>query len=395
MRQVGDRLIPVGISSGRVQVIDEGSAAAAQDGEGSRRRRRRDREIGRMLGLPTFNSANYPGGVIGTQDLEEVSLVACAWLKAGTLTVTQLMIAEAMRQSVLEEEERQRKEQEKAAKGGTTAATPASDAGPSASSVPSSSAPQSALHLPAVTGASLLPPTAPDDRGRLGHRPSSSISALQPDAAADGATPTGSLRARSQPPFSALSAALRGAASAASAIGAPGKRREGNASGSGANTPVVAPNPPPAPVPVPLPTPPMDASASTSTKGRATTPHLPTPPLSAPSISEPVQIYLPQQGPANADESDLAALASIPATAFAASGLSAARPIPTHTDSFASAVTVDSEATVEPYDVLSSSPESDAGTAPLLRGEAPPAAAGLGEAAQTPGLVEGKPLGEA
>jgi hypothetical protein len=76
MRQVGDRLVPIGISSGRAQVIDESAGAA--DSDGSRRQRRRDREISRMLGLPGFSSANYPGGVVGTQDLEEVRPAPCA-----------------------------------------------------------------------------------------------------------------------------------------------------------------------------------------------------------------------------------------------------------------------------------------------------------------------------
>jgi hypothetical protein len=99
------------------------------------------------------------------------------------------------------------------------------------------------------------------------------------------------------------------------------------------------------------------------------------------------------------DESDLAALAAIPVSAVTAP---AARPIPTHADSFASVNTVDSEATVDPYDMLSSSPESDAGTTSLLREEAPLPlqTPGLGEGGplgepQTPGVAGGRPLGEA
>jgi hypothetical protein len=83
MRQVGDRLIPVGISSGRVQIMpEEGQAQAqgsAQGGDdGSRRQRRRDRDISRLLGIPNFSSNNYPGGMIAANDLEEVGHIA--WL---------------------------------------------------------------------------------------------------------------------------------------------------------------------------------------------------------------------------------------------------------------------------------------------------------------------------
>jgi hypothetical protein len=257
------------------------------------------------------------------------------------------MMAEALRQSVLDEEERQRKEKDKDKDKTAKPGAPAPEAGPS---------------LPAVTGASLLPPPT-DERGRPGHRPSSSISALAPPDAPQ----PGAARARSQPPFSALSAALRGAASAATAIAGPGRKREG---GSGSSTPGIA------------------------SEERTTTPRLPTPPGTAPPVAEPVRIYAAEPGPAPmtpADASDLAALAAIPA-----------RPIPTHADSFASVNTVDSEATVDPYDMLSSSPESDAGTTSLLRGEAPLPlqTPGLGEGGplgepQTPGVVGGRPLGEA
>lgn len=85
MRQVGDRLIPVGISSGRVQILpggDGGDGTPAEGegsgqgtpsgGGGSRRSRRRDRELSRLLGMVGGNVANYPNGVMGAQDLEDV-----------------------------------------------------------------------------------------------------------------------------------------------------------------------------------------------------------------------------------------------------------------------------------------------------------------------------------
>ncbi|PFH52397.1 hypothetical protein AMATHDRAFT_106494, partial [Amanita thiersii Skay4041] len=82
MRQVGDRLIPVGVTSGRVHALgqEEGSTEGTENG-GSRRSRRRNQSQGieQFLGM-------------AGQDLEE------------------LMLMEAMRLSLLEHEEQQRKE---------------------------------------------------------------------------------------------------------------------------------------------------------------------------------------------------------------------------------------------------------------------------------------------
>ena len=70
MRQVGDRLIPVGVTSGRVHAINpEEGQADPNEGGGSRRSRRRhqqqqNQEINQFLGSM---------GMAG-QDLEEVSL---------------------------------------------------------------------------------------------------------------------------------------------------------------------------------------------------------------------------------------------------------------------------------------------------------------------------------
>lgn len=68
MRQVGDRLIPVGITSGRMHLPTAEEAAQAENGEGGavndrgsrRRRRNQNQEINQLLGL-------------GGQDLEEVN----------------------------------------------------------------------------------------------------------------------------------------------------------------------------------------------------------------------------------------------------------------------------------------------------------------------------------
>ncbi|CAA7265393.1 unnamed protein product [Cyclocybe aegerita] len=87
MRQVGDRLIPVGITSGRVHTLspeEAAAAGAAVEGSSGRRGRRRGQQNG------AFDQ--YVG--MSGQDLEE------------------LMLMEAMRLSLLDHEEYQRKEAE-------------------------------------------------------------------------------------------------------------------------------------------------------------------------------------------------------------------------------------------------------------------------------------------
>ncbi|KAJ8597879.1 hypothetical protein M405DRAFT_802706 [Rhizopogon salebrosus TDB-379] len=102
MRQVGDRLIPVGVTSGRVHTLPtgDGQDGGEVDTNGGRRRRHRNngqQDIGQLLGQMG----------LGGQDLEE------------------LMVMEAMRLSLLEHEEQQRKEEEKRKK--EAAATAASE----------------------------------------------------------------------------------------------------------------------------------------------------------------------------------------------------------------------------------------------------------------------------
>jgi hypothetical protein len=65
MRQIGDRLIPVGITSGRIHPLSVEPAAAEGDGGGSRRSRRRQQQqdLNSFLGNMGF----------GGRDLEEVS----------------------------------------------------------------------------------------------------------------------------------------------------------------------------------------------------------------------------------------------------------------------------------------------------------------------------------
>ena len=69
MRQVGDRLIPVGVTSGRVQVLSSEEAATATTDGGSRRNRRRHNQQNGAFD-------QYVG--MAGQDLEEVSFYSIA-----------------------------------------------------------------------------------------------------------------------------------------------------------------------------------------------------------------------------------------------------------------------------------------------------------------------------
>lgn len=96
MRQVGDQLIPVGVTSSRVHALsgggertDDGEHENGNTGSGSRRRRG-----GRTLGPPDLSQLLGQIGV-GGQEVEE------------------LMVMEAMRLSLLEHQEHQRKEDER------------------------------------------------------------------------------------------------------------------------------------------------------------------------------------------------------------------------------------------------------------------------------------------
>lgn len=73
MRQVGDRLIPIGITSGRVVAAEgvEGAGEGVESGGGSSRRRRRHQQnadINQLLGTVGL-------GPLAGQDLEEVGNV--------------------------------------------------------------------------------------------------------------------------------------------------------------------------------------------------------------------------------------------------------------------------------------------------------------------------------
>jgi hypothetical protein len=68
MRQIGDRLVPVGITSGRIHPLSVEGAGPEGDGGGSRRSRRRQQQ--------QQDLNNFLGNIgLGGRDLEEVSPV--------------------------------------------------------------------------------------------------------------------------------------------------------------------------------------------------------------------------------------------------------------------------------------------------------------------------------
>ncbi|KAH9952195.1 hypothetical protein B0H21DRAFT_783026 [Amylocystis lapponica] len=265
MRQVGDRLIPVGVTSGRVHPLptEDGQIETGDAGgdRGSRRSRRRQQnpDINQLLGTMG----------LGGQDLEE------------------LMVMEAMRLSLIEHDEQQRREMEEEAKkkqasDGST--EPQSEgAGSSAAEVQVGTTPESTSTSPTLAlglspapslpdqsppvvapvsaedvssaedsslprggdvtdstheplsadshdaEASTIPDAPASSQGELSPRPFSLEAALESviSTASAAASPsahssTTELASISSPPLGALSAAMRSAASTAGAIASPG-----------------------------------------------------------------------------------------------------------------------------------------------------------------------------
>ena len=154
MRQIGDRLIPVGITSGRIHPLPVEAAGTEGDGGGSRRSRRRQQQqqdLNNFLGNLSF----------GGRDLEEVSCSSLLCL-SNELTIVlsspQLMMMEAMRLSLLEHEAQQRREAEERARGGAEDSSSQSRTeGPN--SPPSPRATEASPDIPAAES-SLTPPVS-------------------------------------------------------------------------------------------------------------------------------------------------------------------------------------------------------------------------------------------
>ncbi|KAJ7470581.1 hypothetical protein FB451DRAFT_1474968 [Mycena latifolia] len=205
MRQVGDRLIPVGVTSGRVHALSPEEAAQAEaqvttEGSGSRRSRRRQQPP------PNGNFEQFMG--MGGPELEE------------------LMIMEAMRLSLIDHEEQQRKEAEEKKKKGeaSNAAEESAAAGPSTLEAQSSTPAPSALNLPspAPSGSSQRSPSSLSvNRNSLTSSRSRSPSPNPLQALKDTASGW-RRRTSSPPPFSTLSAALSTVSTASAVINGSG-----------------------------------------------------------------------------------------------------------------------------------------------------------------------------
>ncbi|KAK7015009.1 hypothetical protein R3P38DRAFT_2998936 [Favolaschia claudopus] len=325
MRQVGDRLIPVGVTSGRVHTLTPEEAAqaeaAATEVGGSRRSRRRQQPP------PNGNFEQFMG--MGGQELEE------------------LMVMEAMRLSLIEHEEQQRKEAEekkkKAAQPSNTEASLAgADAGPSTSEARSSTA-STTINAPTPTPApsgSTSPSLSVNRTESRSRSPSPNPLQALKDTASGWRR-----RTSSPPPFATLGAALSGTVATASAV----INGSGAASGS-----------PPA-LEIPPNTPP---SHSGSNEDNA----IPTITVADSAIhkDEPET----EDSPNNASS-----LSSSPAEGNVESETSV-RPASNHRESFASMLSTNSSVGgIDSYDNLPSSPESYTGGQahePLLTPDTPP-----------------------
>jgi hypothetical protein len=218
MRQVGDRLIPVGVTSGRVHALSPEEAAQAEvpaEGTGSRRSRRRQQQP------PNGNFEQFMG--MGGPELEEVGFVLSIHINMPNAYDLQLMIMEAMRLSLIDHEEQQRKEAEEkkkkaieASNGTATEDSASAGPGPGPSTLEArSNPPATALNLPSPSpsGSSLS----------VNRNPSRSRSPSPNPLQALKDTASGwRRRTSSPPPFTTLSAALSTVSTASAVINGSG-----------------------------------------------------------------------------------------------------------------------------------------------------------------------------
>ncbi|RDB24074.1 Protein SIP5 [Hypsizygus marmoreus] len=217
MRQVGDRLIPVGVTSGRVHALSpEEAQAEGIDNGGSRRSRRRQQAAQNQ------NFEQFIG--MGGQDLEE------------------LMLMEAMRLSMIDHEEYQRKEAEEKKKLAAAAAQAEAESASVAGAGPSTLEPPTGKLISLSPSPSSTPspstqaPTSQDQpRDSLTVKRNSLLSSLSrsrtppppPVNAASANEPRSSNassssrrhRSPSPAPYSTLSAAMSAASTASAILG--------------------------------------------------------------------------------------------------------------------------------------------------------------------------------
>ncbi|KAG6831309.1 hypothetical protein H0H92_011516 [Tricholoma furcatifolium] len=190
MRQVGDRLIPVGVTSGRVHALSPEEAAEADNG-GSRRRRR---------GQPNQNFEQYVG--MAGQDLEE------------------LMVMEAMRLSMIDHEEHQRKEAEEKRKqeAAEAAAAAAANTAPTSASAPG---PSTLLELPSSDLTTPSPSTSAPPTSSPVHGDLSSVNKDAPSLPPIISTSSSLSRSRSPSPapHNTINVALASSSTASAPLG--------------------------------------------------------------------------------------------------------------------------------------------------------------------------------
>jgi hypothetical protein len=235
MRQVGDRLIPVGVTSGRVHALspEEAAAEGVDTGSASRRSRRRQQAPQNQ------NFDQFMG--MGGQDLEEVSSHSTSIItrfRINLMLRLQLMLMEAMRLSMIDHEEHQRKEAEKKRKEAGAQARSDVNAPSRTQFIPNPSPGASQARSSESTSLSSSPsvvtpltssPSAPQDSSSS--QGSSFLSSLPPSrtppppgsytsAHLDGEVMSSWRRQTPSPtPFSTLSAALSSAANASAFLG--------------------------------------------------------------------------------------------------------------------------------------------------------------------------------
>ncbi|KAL1748132.1 hypothetical protein HDZ31DRAFT_60666 [Schizophyllum fasciatum] len=361
MRQVGDRLIPVGVSSGRVHALSPEEAASTQEGEhesgsGSRRSRRRQNQGG-----GAFDQFVGMGG----QDLEE------------------LMLMEAMRLSLIqhEEEERKRKAEEEKQKkkdkknkkktgdaGPSTAARVSEDGGASADSASAATEPpRSSTSSSASSQVAAAPPA--------GAAPSSSSAQILSGSPSPAAQPLSSNppllpSSTPTPPFSALNAALSSAVTASALLAS---------SPDGDATPQPVASAPLQPT-VDLT---EDVPASADVDIRPSTPHPPPTPSasSAPAVAAPTSSDRAGQ----ADVSDIGVFVPSAEHSSSPSSNPAGRRNSTTSSVFPSAD--------GPYVELPSTPalDDDQANEPLLRATADGDAASVKGSAETSSVLDSVP----
>lgn len=81
MRQVGDRLIPVGVTSGRIHALNSEEVAEAAEGGGSRRRRRHggNSQLEQFMSIPGQDLEEVTSYALNTYAFDLIAFSLCSW----------------------------------------------------------------------------------------------------------------------------------------------------------------------------------------------------------------------------------------------------------------------------------------------------------------------------